>query len=184
TAYTDVQNNDIPLKSPSNEPLHMGAAVLEDGTDVILDTTMAEMVNSFGIVTAINDGGWKSWGNNTAAYPMIVDPKDRWICCRRMMSWYRNRFILTYKEKVDDPTNYRLIESIVGSENLFLNSLTQTEKIAGGSIGFNEEDNPIEQIMGGKIVFRTRIAFFTPAEYILNEIEFDPTILKSALGGA
>ncbi|MEG0370293.1 MAG: phage tail sheath family protein, partial [Hungatella sp.] len=76
TAYTDVQNNDIPLKSPSNEPLHMGAAVLEDGTDVILDTTMAEMVNSFGIVTAINDGGWKSWGNNTAAYPMIVDPKD------------------------------------------------------------------------------------------------------------
>ena len=182
-AYTDAKNDDVPMKSPSNELLNVGATVLEDETDIILDTAMAELVNSFGIVTAINDSGWKAWGNNTAAYPDTTDPKDRWIACRRMMSWYRNHFILTYKSKVDDPGNYRLIESIVDSENIYLNSLSQSQKIAGGSIRFNEEDNPISAILSGNIVFYTKIAFFVPAEYIENRIEFDPAILQNALGG-
>ena len=184
TAYIDAENNDVPKKSPSNELLHISAAILADGTEVLLDSAQAELVNSYGIVTAINDNGWKAWGNNTAAYPATTDPKDRWIACRRMMSWYRNHFILTFKEKVDDPAEPRLIESVVDSENLYLNSLTQTGDIAGGNIEFNEKENPTSSILNGKIVFHTRIAFWIPAEYILNEIEFDPMILQSALGGA
>ncbi|MFW6680671.1 phage tail sheath family protein [Lacrimispora sp. AGF001] len=183
TAYTDAANGDIPYKSPSNELLNMSAAVLEDGTEVVLDTSTAEVVNSYGIVTAINDGGWKAWGNNTAAYPGTTDPKDRWIACRRMMSWYRNHFILTYKAKVDDPANYRLVEAVVDAENLYLNGLASSGNIAGGIISFNEDENPIESIINGKIVFKTKIAFWTPAEYIVNNIEFDPTIIKTALGG-
>ena len=135
-------------------------------------------------MTAVNDGGWRAWGNETAAYPQTTDPKDRWICCRRMMSWYRNHFILTYKNRVDDPANYRLIESLVDAENLYLNSLTSTGDIAGGVISFNEEDNPVESILDGAIVFQTKIAFWTPAKYILNKIEFDPTVIQNALGGA
>jgi phage tail sheath protein FI len=183
TAYTDAKNNDIPVKSPSNELLNVSAAVLSDGTEILLDTAMAEVVNSNGIVTAINDGGWRSWGNNTAVYPVSSDPKDRWIACRRMMSWYRNRFILTYRAKCDASANYRLIEAIVDAENLYLNSLTSTGDIAGGSISFSEEDNPIESILNGAIIFYTKLAFWTPAEYILNKIEFDPTIIQTALGG-
>ena len=183
TAYTDAKNNDIPVKSPSNELLNVSAAVLSDGTEILLDTAMAEVVNSNGIVTAINDGGWRSWGNNTAVYPGSSDPKDRWIACRRMMSWYRNRFILTYRAKCDASANYRLIEAIVDAENLYLNSLTSTGDIAGGSISFSEEDNPIESILNGAIIFYTKLAFWTPAEYILNKIEFDPTIIQTALGG-
>lgn len=183
TAYTDAQNSDVPRKSPSNELLNVSAAVLADGTEVVLDTSMAEIVNSYGIVTAINDGGWRAWGNNTAAYPGTTDPKDRWISCRRMMSWYRNHFILTYKAKVDDSANYRLIEAVVDAENLYLNSLTSSGSIAGGTITFNEDDNPIESIMNGSIIFYTKIAFWTPAKYIVNNIEFDPTIIQNALGG-
>lgn len=184
TAYTDAENNDVPKKSPSNELLHVGAAVLTDGTEVLLDSAQAELVNSYGIVTAIQDNGWRAWGNNTSAYPAVTAPENRWIACRRMLSWYRNHFILTYKEKVDNPADYRLIEAVVDAENLYLNSLTQTGDIAGGSIEFNEEDNPAESILDGNIVFYTRIAFWVPAEYILNNIEFDPAILQSALGGA
>ena len=184
TAATDANHADVPYKSPSNELLNVSAAVIFNGQEVILDTAMAEVVNSCGIVTAINDLGWRAWGNNTAAYPGTFDPKDRWIACRRMMSWYRNHFILTYKSKVDDPTNPRLIESIVDSENLYLNSLTSSGHIAGGIIEYNEEENPIESILNGTVIFHTRIAFWTPAEYIVNNIEFDPTILQNALGGA
>lgn len=181
-AYTDASHNDIPYKSPSNELLGVGGAVLEDGTEVTLDTTQAAVINGVGIVTLINDAGWKSWGNNTAGYPNITDPKDRWICCRRMFSWYGNRFILSYKDKVDDPTNYRLIESLTDAENGYLNSLTP-DYIAGGSIVFDETENPIEQILNGKIVFRTKLGFYTPAEDIENNLEFDPTIIQSALTG-
>lgn len=183
TAYTDANHGDVPYKSPSNELLNMSAAILEDGTEVMLDTNMAEVVNSNGIVTAINDGGWRSWGNNTAAYPGTTEPKDRWIACRRMMSWYRNHFILTYKRKVDEPANYRLIEALVDAENLYLNSLSSSGSIAGGTISFKEEENPIESILNGSIIFYTKIAFWTPAEYIENNIEFDPTIIQTALGG-
>lgn len=184
TAHTDAENNDVPKKSPSNELLNTSAAILADGTEVLMDSAQAELVNSFGIVTAINDNGWRAWGNNTAAYPGTTDPKDRWIACRRMMSWYRNHFILNYKEKVDDPGDYRLIESVVDSENVYLNSLTQTGDIAGGTIEFSEDENPVSSILDGNIIFHTKIAFWIPAEYILNNIEFDPTILQGALGGA
>ena len=130
--------------------------MLEDGTEIVIDTSMAELINSFGIVTAINDNGWKSWGNNTAAYPGTTDPRDRWINCRRMMNWYRNHFILTYKNKVDDNTNYRLIESVIDSENQYLNGLAP-DKLAGGSISFNEDENPIQSILDGNIVFLSLI---------------------------
>lgn len=183
TAYTDASNNDVPVKSPSNELLNVSASVLADGTEIVLDTTMSEIVNSYGIVTIINDNGMRAYGNNTSAYPGTTDPKDRWIACRRMMSWYRNRFIQTYKEKVDNPANPRLIEAVVDAENLYLNSLTSTGDIAGGEISYNEADNTIESIMNGSIVFQTKIAFWTPAEYILNQIEFDPTMIQTALGG-
>lgn len=183
TAYTDARNNDVPVKSPSNELLGVSASVLEDGTEVLLDTLMAESVNAVGIVTAINDSGWRAWGNYTAAYPEKTDPKDIWISCRRMMSWYRSHFILTFKSKIDAPYSKVLIESIVDGENLYLNTLTATGDIAGGVIVYNEDENPIEAILSGNIIFRTKIAFWTPAQYILNKIEFDPTILKTALGG-
>lgn len=183
TVQCDLNHGNIPYKSPSNEPVKVAATVLSDGTEVFLDVPQAEVVNSYGIVTAINDGGWKSYGNNTAAYPGTTDPKDRWIACRRMMSWYRNHFILTYRDKIDSPASYREIEALVNSENIFLNSLKASGVIAGGTISFNEEENPTTEIMNGHIHFKTKIAFWTPAEFIEDQIEFDPTLISSALGG-
>ena len=182
-AATDSSNADIPKKSPSNELSNMTAAILEDGTEVLLDATRAASLNSKGIVTFVNDNGWRVWGNNTAAYPATTDPKDRWIACRRMMNWYRSHFILTYKDNVDDPTDYRLIEAIVDAENGYLNSLMASGHIAGGEIEFREEDNPISSICDGKVVFYTKIAFWTPAEHIRNNIEFDPELIQTALNG-
>ena len=182
-AYTDTGNGDVPFKSPSNEIINMSAAVTASGAEVLLDIPQAEVVNSYGIVTAINDNGWRAWGNSTSIYPSSTDPKDRWIACRRMMSWYRNHFILTYKQKVDDPISYRLIEALVTSESIYLNSLQAVGSIAGGEISFNEDENPITQILDGHIIFHTRLGLWPPAEYIENIIEFDPTILAGALGG-
>lgn len=182
-AYTDAENGDIPDLSPSNKLLGVSGTVLEDGTEILLDQTQANLLNGQGIVTAINVNGWRSWGNNTAIYPASTDPKDRWISCRRFFSWWGNSFILTYFQKVDSSANYRLIESIVDTENIRGNSYVAKGKCAGCKIEFNADDNPITDILNGKIQFKQWLAPYTPAEDILNVLEFDPSMIEAALSG-
>lgn len=181
--YIDYNNDSVPNLSPSNHDLKISATVLADGTEVNLDVSQANELNKIGIVTALNTGGFKAWGNNTAAYPSVADPKDRWISCRRFFSWWGNSFITTYMEKVDNPANYRLIESIVDSENVRGNSLVSQGKCAGIKMVYNKDDNPIDNVLEGKIVFKQYLAPYTPAEDILNVLEFDPSMIEAALGG-
>ena len=183
TMTTDFNNDDVPNLSPSNKPLAIDGTCLADGTEVILDQLQGNVLNSVGVVTAINENGFRSWGNNTAAYPATTDPKDRWICCRRFFSWWGNNFIRIYFDKVDDPTNFRLIESIVDSENVRGNSLKSQGKCAGIHMEYRAGDNPIESILDGHIVFRQYLAPYTPAEDILNTLEFDPSMIEAELGG-
>ena len=184
TAYTDAQNDNVPYVSPSNKAIPISATVLADGvTEVYLDQLQANFLNGAGIVTAININGWRAWGNNTAAYPSTTDPKDRFIPIRRVFDWWGNTFILTYFQKVDDPANYRLIESIVDSENIRGNGLQARGQIAGAKIEFREEDNPVTDILNGSIRFIQKIAAFPPAENIINVLEFDPTMLQNELFG-
>lgn len=182
-AYTDYNNDSVPSLPPSNHAIRVSAAVLADGTEVILDIPQANELNAVGVVTAVNMNDFKAWGNNTAAYPEITDPKDRWINCRRFFSWWGNSFIMNYLVKVDNPANYRLIESIVDSENVRGNSLVSQGKCAGIKMVYDKADNPIANVLDGKIVFRQYLAPYTPAEDILNVLEFDPSMIEAALGG-
>ena len=56
-------------------------------------------------------------------------------------------------------------------------------KCAGARIIYKKGENPINEILNGKIQFRQYLAPYTPAEDILNVLEFDPTMLETALGG-
>ncbi len=181
--YTDYNNDNVPNLSPSNIAIRVSATILKDGTEVTLDRPQANELNAVGVVAALNMNGFKAWGNNTAAYPDTKDPKDRWIFCRRFFSWWGNSFITTYMDKVDDPTNYRLIESVVDSENVKGNSLVSVGKCAGIRMVYNREDNPIGNVIDGRIVFKQYLAPHTPAEDILNILEFDPSMIEAALGG-
>lgn len=181
--YTDYKNDSVPNLSPSNKEIRVSATVLKDGTEVFLDVNQANELNAVGVVTALNLLTFKSWGNNTAAYPRTTDPKDRWIACRRFFTWWGNSFIVNYMEKVDDPANYRLIESIVDSENVRGNALVSQGKCAGIKMVYSKDDNPVENVLDGKIVFRQYLAPYNPAEDILNVLEFDPSMVKAALGG-
>lgn len=183
TAYTDASNDDVPSLSPSNKLVGITGTVLEDGTEVILDQVQANAVNGYGITTAINVNGWRTWGNNTAAYPATTDPKDRWFCCRRFFSWWGNSFILTYFQKVDDPMDSRLIESVVDSENIRGNAYVSAGKCAAAYIEYNEAENPTTDILNGKITFHQHLAPYVPAEDIVNILEFDTDALTSALSG-
>lgn len=183
-ALTDANTDGVPAVSVDNKVL-MGATalVLDDGTEVLLDTTQANTLNEVGIVTAIKTGGvFKAWGSNSAAYPSITDPKDRWFNCRRFFSWWGNNFIDTYFEKVGNSLNRRLIESVVDSENVRGNSLVP-EYAAGIRMEYRAEDNPDSEILEGHVKFRQFLAPYTPVEYIENILEFDVDMLVAALNG-
>ncbi|SFP11182.1 phage tail sheath family protein [Salibacterium halotolerans] len=182
----DAENDNVPYKSPSNKKISISAMVNDAGEEVYLDQMAANELNGNGIFTAINLNGWRTWGNNTAAYNDTVqniDVKDRFIAVRRMFDWWGNSFMLSFLDRVDDPTNTRLIESVVDSENIRGNSLQGEGQIAGAAIEFRQKDNPTSDILDGVIKFKQRVAFYTPARVIENDLEFDPTLLTNALFG-
>lgn len=183
-AKLDIDNGDVPALYPSNKIVAIDSACLADGTEVMLDEVEGNMINAVGVMTVINQVGLRLWGNDTAAYPNVSDPKDRWIGVRRMFNWYSNSFILRFLDSVDDPANAKLVESFIDSENIAGNTLVAEGKLAGAHFEYRKEDNTVSQIMNeGKIVFRERIAPFTPAEYIENILSFDPKMIETALGG-
>lgn len=181
-AYTDANNDGVPSVSPSNKLAGITGICLEDGTDVVLDQDQASTVNLGGVATAINMNGWKLWGNYTGAYPASGDAKDIWLPVRRMFNWQGNTFILTYFDKVDDPMNSILIESIVDSENIRCASYAP-DKWAGAYIEYLAEDNPTTDILAGKMTFRQHIAPYTPAQEINNILNYDTTTLANSLIG-
>lgn len=179
----DIAEDNVPCSSPSNKKLPLTTTVLENGDEIYLDQLQANFLNAAGIITAINLSGWKCWGNNTAGYPDTTDVKDRFIVVRRMFDYFGNEFVLSYFSKVDNPMDSRLIESVVDNENLKSNALQAQGKIASAKIEYRVEDNPTTQVLSGKIQFLQKIAIYTPAESIVNVLEFDPNALMASLGG-
>lgn len=179
-AKTDAANGDIPHKSPSNENLQADGCVTSDGLEVTLDQATAAYLNSQGVVTALNwIGGWKAWGNRTAAYPSNTDVKDSFIAVRRMFNWINNTLITTFWSKIDDPTNKRLIRTIMDSANIWLNGLASQEYILGGRVEFREEDNPLTNLLDGKIKFHVYVSPAVPARDIEFVQEYDPSYLNN-----
>lgn len=171
-------------ESPSNKDLRITATVLKDGTTVALDQQQAnDVLNANGVITAINANGFKSWGNNTAAYPSTTDPKDRWWAVRRFFDWDGNNFIQTYFQKVDKPGNKRLIQSIVDSQNIIGNGYVARDYCAGYRVEFRSDENPVTNLLAGHLTVHTYLAPYIPAEYIENIREYDVDALESAIGG-
>lgn len=181
-AYQDAANDNVPNLSPSNKMLGVTGQCLEDGTEVVLDQDQGNTVNSFGVLTAINMNGWRSWGNYTGAYPSVNDAKDIWVAVRRMFNWHGNTFIQTYHAKVDDPMNPVLVESVVDSENIRCGAYAP-KYWAGASMEYRKSDNPQTSILAGKVTFRQKIAPYTPAQEIVNVLSYDTDMLAAALGG-
>lgn len=177
---TDAKNDDIPYVSPSNKSAQINGTVLKDGTEVVIGPDEGAYLNGQGIITCMNFmGGWKLWGNRTGCYPANTDPKDAWLCVRRMFNWHAQTFIQTYWVKVDAPINKRLIQTVIDSENIRLNGLVADGALLGGRVEFREDENPTTNLLDGIIKFHTYLTPSTPARVIENVIEYDPSYFET-----
>ncbi len=171
----DADNEGYPYHEPSNNNLQMDAAVLADGTEILLGLEQANYLNGQGVVTALNFiGGWKLWGHRTSCYPGNTDPKDAFISVRRVFIYEQNQFILTYFQKVDKPGNKKLIDNIVDSKNIDLNGKAARQFILGGRVEFLSEENPTTDLIDGIFKFHIYLTPATPAREIRGLFEFDP----------
>lgn len=176
----DGDNDDIPYVSPSNKSLQADSAVIDSGEEVALGPDQASYLNGEGIVTALNfTGGWKLWGNRTAAYPSNTDVKDSFIPVRRMFNWIANTIILTFWAKVDDPANKRLIDTVVDSINIWLNGLTAKGALLGGRVEFLSEENPTTDLLSGIVRFHIYLSPQIPGLNLEFVQEYDVSYLDT-----
>lgn len=169
----------VPVASPSNHGLQINELCLQSGKSVYLDLEQANVLNSYGVVTALNMVGYRAWGNRTSIYPSTTDAKDVFICIRRALQYLGNKIIQSFFSRVDAPLNRVFIESLESSLQQYLNGLTASGYILGGTITFSEELNPIVDLIDGKIKFDLKVGFLVPAESIEFSIEFDPTLYET-----
>lgn len=182
--YMDQQYDGVPSRSPSNQDAKIDAAVLDDGTEVMLDFVTASAVNDEGVATFINANGWVLWGNETAAYPRNTNQKAKFWCARRFFTWRTNYFIVKYIRCIDSTANKKLIESICDEENMACNGLVSSGVCASANIEFRDEDNTVETLADGILVFRQTFGLFGPAKTIYNTLVVDLDSVVEALGGA
>lgn len=182
--YMDQQYDGVPSRSPSNQDAKIDAAVLDDGTEVMLDFVTASAVNDEGVATFINANGWVLWGNETAAYPRNTNQKAKFWCARRFFTWRTNYFIVKYIRCIDSTANRKLIESICDEENMACNGLVSSGVCASANIEFRDEDNTVETLADGILVFRQTFGLFGPAKTIYNTLVVDLDSVVEALGGA
>lgn len=184
-AKIDKKWNDIPYKSPSNENLQMDSCINAAGKEFLLSLEQANYLNGNGVLTPLNwIGGWRSWGNRTAVYPASTDPKDAFIPIRRMFDWFGNELVLTWIQRVDFPGNRRLIETIIDSVNIRLNSLANVGALVGtkNRVEFTELENPVIDMMDGIFKFHVYMTPPSPAREIDFILEYDVGNLTSLWG--
>ena len=180
---TDNTNGGVPYCSPSNKNASITGLCLDDGTEVVFGNEEANYLNGQGIVTLLNFAkGWTIWGNRTCCYPGVTDPKDAWIAVRRMFQWVGNTIVLTTWQKVDEPGNRRLIETVVNSINQWLNSLVARGQLLGGRCLFREEDNPTIELMDGIYHFKVFMTPPSPAEDMEFNLEIDTEYYSTLFG--
>lgn len=178
-AKVDIANTGVPYQSPSNQTL------LIDGPLNILSIDEANYLNSQGIVTVFRfSTGWKLWGNRTTAFPADTDIKDSFIPCRRMANWIENNLVLLTWQKVDDPMNKRLIETVVSTTNIWLNGLAGRSFLIGAKVWFRQQDNPLTDLANGIIRFYITYLAPPPAETIEYVLEVDVTYFNNLFGGS
>ena len=169
----DASNRGVPFESPSNKPIKIDGLCLADGTPVKMLLTQANYLNSIGVVTAINDSGWRMWGNRGAAYPVSTDVQETFIPITRMVDYAGNNAVRRTIQLTDKPGNRRLLQSVVDSLQGDYNSWTNMGAILGGRIEFPREENPDINLIDGHYVFVSSFGWVSAAEWIDHRIEFD-----------
>ena len=123
--------------------------------------------------------GWTCRNNYTACYPANTDVKDYFIPVSRMFDWVGNTVIRTFWSKLDKPMTRRFADSILDTCNIWLNGLTNMERLLGGRAELLESENNLLDLMAGIIKIHIFMTPPSPAQEIDFILEYDPAYVTA-----
>lgn len=182
----DFDNDNLPYESPSNKQADIDALCLADGTPIRYDQTEANRLNAKGIDTMIYwEGTWHMWGPHTAAFSDggAADGRDIFDCNVRMMQFVANSFQRRYGNEVDKPMTRSRKDTVLNDFQAELDRLIENGALLLGTIGFEEGDNPISDMVQGNFVFTTVITNPVPGKSLTTKIRWTADGLTTLYGG-
>ncbi len=182
-AKVDTDNRGVPYESPSNKNYQMDSLCLEDGTEVLMTFEQANVLNSNGVVTALNfmSSGWVCWGNYCACYPANTDVKDYFIPISRMFTFVATTCIRTFWSKVDKPMTKLLLDNIQNSTQIWLDGLVGSSYLLGARVEIKGNENPLTSLMAGIITVHIYITPPSPMQELCFILEYDPAYAEELL---
>jgi phage tail sheath protein FI len=96
-----------------------------------------------------------------------------------MFNWIGNTIIVTTDRDVDEPTNRRLIDRVLGTLQSFLNGLIARGALIDGKIEFRSRDNPTTDLADGKVRWHLTLTPPSPAEEMSFTLEYDSSALEA-----
>lgn len=169
-------------KSPSNMALEGIAGIEFPLTASLSDPTCdVNALNEVGVNTvfAAYGAGFRAWGNRSAAFP-VSQAVTTFMSVRRtidMIDEAVEQATLTY---VDDLIGDVLVQAVLADVTAFINLMVSRGALLTGSrVEYFPEDNPIEQLGAGKLVFTKTFLPPPSAERITYKSVIDVALLAS-----
>lgn len=171
-----------PHWSPSNTVIQGVVGVERLLTASITDrTTEVQLLNAQGITTYFPEGGIRTWGNRSAAFPTILTPNN-FYSIRRTADIIEDAIELAQLQHQDKPLTRGVIDQVVEDVNGYLREKRGDGWIIDGKCWFDPDDNPITKLGNGNPTYRYN--FLPPGA---NELAsfiavIDSNYLKQLLG--
>jgi len=183
-AVQTARNGGIPSQTPSNDDFHVTGACLKDGTEILLEKAQANVLNRQGIVTVRNRRPFVIWGNYTAAYPGVQDPKDYWLNIRYLFNWINNTLIMTFDSRVSSLLNRYEVEEAIEAVKQWLDGLSAAKQIPHGArVEWVPELNPPQELYKGLARVLIHLGAYPPLQALIFLPQLDPQLLVDELDG-
>lgn len=166
--------------SPSNYVIPNVTGVEIPLTNSYMDANSeTNLLNAQGIITYLNSGGYRTWGNRNASFPSSSSPKN-FINVYRADQMVKESMAIAGLPYIDQPITKALIDVLLANGNAYMKELIQEGAYVPGSyIAYDPTDNPATDLGNGNIKFR-RYSMVTPPTERITEYDYlDITLLNN-----
>lgn len=184
----DIANDDVPSESPSNEIIFIDRVCLADGKTVYWLEYEVNELNAAGI-TSVNlvKQTLRLWGphmgNFNQATISNIKPEHKFDTQIRMLGYILNYLQMNYYDEIDETFSPKDVDSVKNSIQTWLDSLVNDGKLLYAEVDFASENNPVEQLENGDLIFDIKVTYGIVAKSITFRVQYNRTGLSLLFEG-
>lgn len=172
----DIQNDNIPCESASNEELDIDFICNSSGAKIWQKEENANELNEIGITTCNYAGGtWRTWGVCMANYNESnvenILPEHLNDVAVQMRDYICNNFQASNIDYIDKPLPDRIVKEIIDDYQQVLNTLVGIGAISYGEISYSSE-NSSSSAEKGDFIFSLKETSTPPGKSITAKVQY------------